>query len=149
MQISLTVMLSNHVTKADPSTVSIAFPVESNAINAPATIRECVWDTRKSFAEFWGEMCKNMQLDQTVAALGYKFTGDRVKDPPRALSTAEDYRIAMEEIQRRVRTARTKEHKLVLHNLVGVPFTHPSCTLNDQLFTVAKTVYRCTKEKIW
>jgi hypothetical protein len=67
-------------------------------------------------------MCKNMQLDQTVAVLGYKFSGDRVRDPPRQLSTAADYRLAMEEIQRRVKNARTKEHKLVLHDLVCVHF---------------------------
>ena len=71
-----------------------------------------------------------MQLDQVVAVLGYKFSGDRVKDPPRQMSTAEDYKIAVEGIQKRIRNARTKEHHLVLHNLVSVCFFCLSSTLS-------------------
>ena len=65
-------------------------------------------------------MCKRMGLDKDTAILGYKFSTDRVRDAAQQLSTADDYKFAMEEIQRKVRNARTKEHKLVLHNLVSV-----------------------------
>lgn len=104
--------------------VSVTFPVNSNTIGAPLTMGVCLWDARKPFAEFWTEMCKNMQLpDQAAAVLGYKFSTDRVKDAARQMSTAEDYTLAMEELLAKVRSARTKEHKLVLHNLVGVHFS--------------------------
>jgi hypothetical protein len=79
-----------------------------------------VWDTTRSFPEFWAEMCKRMGLDKDAAVLGYKFSTDRVRDAARQLSKADDYKFAMEEIRRKVRNARTKEHKLVLHNLVSV-----------------------------
>lgn len=79
----------------------------------------CLWDTRKSFLEFWTEMCQKMQLDKDTAVLGYKLSSDRVKDSPRQLSTAEDYNFAMEGIQKKLRNARSKEHKLILHNLVS------------------------------
>ena len=72
-------------------------------------------------------MCKDMQLDPAVAVLGYKFSEDRVRLPPRQMSTAEDYTIAMEEILKKVKNARTREHKLVLHNLVSARFSSFIC----------------------
>lgn len=60
-----------------------------------------------------------MQLDRDTAVLGYKLSSDHVKDSPRQLSTVEDYNFAMEGIQRKLRNARSKEHKLILHNLVS------------------------------
>ena len=71
-------------------------------------------------------MCKKMQLDESVAILGYKFSADRIKDSAQQLSTTEDYEFAMEEIRRKVRNARTKEHTLILHNLVSVSPIFPT-----------------------
>lgn len=142
-------MLTNRFTKTESPNVSIAFPVDSDTIGVPTTIRVCSWDTRKSFSEFWVEMCKNMRLDQTVAVLGYKFSGDRVKDSPRQLSTAEDYKLAMDEIRRRVRNARTKEHKLVLHNLVSPSFSSASHHDRPRWFVAPNTIHRRVKEKVW
>ena len=98
--------------------VSIEYPVDSDTIGVLTTTKECLWDTTKSFPEFWAEICKKMRLDQETAVIGYKLSGDCVKDSARQLSTAEEYKSAMEEIQRKVRNARTKAHKLILHNLV-------------------------------
>lgn len=103
--------------------VSIEYPVDSDTIGVPTTTKMCLWDTTKSFPVFWAEMCRKMQVDQETAVLGYKLSGDRVKDSARQLSTVEEYKSAIEEIRRKVRNARTKEHKLILHNLVrACPF---------------------------
>jgi hypothetical protein len=106
--------------------VPIEFQINSDMIGVQTTTNICSWDTGKSFPEFWEEMCKKMGLDQTTAVLGYKFSGDRAKESPRQLSSTEDYQLAMGEIRRKVRNARTKEHRLILHNLVSsLPFHFP------------------------
>ena len=80
-------------------------------------------------------MCQDMRLDSAVAVLGYKFSEDRVRLPPRQMLTAEDYMIAMEEILKRARNARTREHKLVLHNLVSARFFAFVCCKSLRSFT--------------
>lgn len=119
-------MLTNRCTETESPTILVTYPVDSNAIGVQTTTRTCLWDTRKSFREFLAEMCKKMQLDESVAILGYKFSADRIKDSARQLSTMEDYEFAMEEIRRKVRNARTKEHTLILHNLVSVSPIFPT-----------------------
>lgn len=117
------VTLINRATDIEPLIISVTFPVDSNMIGGPpSTEGACLWDTTKTFHEFLTEMRKKMRLDKD-APLGYKFSADRQKDPIRKLSTVEDYNFAMEEIQKKIRNARTKEHRLVLHNPVSTPPT--------------------------
>lgn len=71
-------------------------------------------------------MCKRMQLHQDAAVIGYKLSADRIKDPVQQLSTAEDYKSAVGAILRKIRGARTKEHKLILYNLVRVLLVSPA-----------------------
>lgn len=124
---------ANRVAETVSPIVSVTYPVDSDTIGVPTTTGTCLWDTTKSFPMFLAEMCKRMQLDKDMAVLGYKLSADRARDPARRLSTAEDYEFAMEELRRKVKNARTKEHKLVLHNLVRVSrfFLHPSLAPND------------------
>jgi len=103
----------------DSSMVDIQFPVNSDTIGVPTTVKVCSWDTGRSFPEFLAEMCTKMQLDQDTAVLGYKLSADRVKDSVRQLSTVEEYKFAMAEIRKKVGGARSVKHKLVLHNLVS------------------------------
>lgn len=142
---------TNHVTEIESPIISVVFPVDSDIIGAPTTEGVCSWDTRKLFPEFLAEMCKRMQLNKDTAALGYKFSGDRKKDLARQLLTAEEYGFAMNEIRSRVRNARTKEHKLVLHNLVSTSHAFPSePALNSYGYFIApETVCRHTKGEIW
>ena len=128
------------------SIVSIKFPIDSDIIGVPTTTSVCLWDTRKPFLEFWPEMCQKMGLDQGNAKIGYKISGDRVREPARQLSKAEEYEFAMEGIRKKVKSARTKEYKLILHNLVRALHTSSiqvsSCTATF-IFTAPKTIYRC------
>ena len=123
----LIVTLTNHATEAEPPLIiSVIFTVDSNTSGIlPSTEEVCLWDTTKSHHEFLAEMRKKMRLDED-AALGYKFSADRQKDPVRKLSTAEDYKLAMEELKQKIRSARTRQHKLVLQNLVNISPTFQS-----------------------
>lgn len=103
-----------------PTIVSVSFPVNSGMIGVAATMRTCSWDTKKPFSEFWLQMCANMQLDPQTAVIGYKISGDRVKDAAREISSEEDYVFAMETILKKTQNARSKTHTLVLQNLVSV-----------------------------
>jgi len=65
----------------DRTNILVSFPINSGVIGVAATTRMCLWDTRKLFAEFWLQMCTNMQLNPQTAVIGYKISSDRVKDP--------------------------------------------------------------------
>lgn len=139
----------NRVAKIDSPIISVTFPVNSDAIGAQTTDGVCLWDSTKPFPEFLAEMCKRMRLDKDTASIGYKFTGDPVRGNARHLLTVEDYELAMGEIRRKIRNARTKEHMLVLKNLVCISptFLSKPQASNHHGFSGSETVRYCIKEK--
>jgi hypothetical protein len=64
-------------------------------------------------------MCANMDLDTKEARIGYKFHTDRVKDVPRELGNESEYLAMMQEMRRRILSARTRNPVLFIHNLVS------------------------------
>lgn len=60
-----------------------------------------------------------MDLDPALATLGYKFPGDRVRDPAHRLSNEDELRQAMERGTGMIRRARSRRIYMEIHNLVG------------------------------
>ncbi|KAE9389953.1 hypothetical protein BT96DRAFT_1002732 [Gymnopus androsaceus JB14] len=74
------------------------------------------------FADFYSRVCVCMDLDPQSARIGYKLSGDRVRDAPNQLSNAVDYQFAVNKVLEKVRHAHSREVVLVLFNLG--PATH-------------------------
>ena len=123
------------------TTVLISFPVNSGMIGVAATTRICSWDTRKLFADFWLQMCENMEVDPQTAIIGYKISSDRVKDIARELSTEEDYKLAMESILKKTWNERSKTYMLILQNLVGVLIGLPTVELHKIICTASEPTH--------
>ncbi|PIL36679.1 hypothetical protein GSI_00368 [Ganoderma sinense ZZ0214-1] len=77
-----------------------------------------------TFEAFVDRVCAEMGIHPSTAVLGYKFVGDRVRDPPLRLSSAEEYRDAIEMCMSLMARARTRVVTLEVHSLA--PRTAPA-----------------------
>lgn len=84
-----------------------------------------------------------MEVDPQTAIIGYKISGDRVKDTAREISTEEDYKLAMESILKKTRNARSKTYMLILQNLVGVLIGLPTGELHAKIICTAPKPTHC------
>ena len=79
----------------------------------------CAFLSTFPFADFFSQVCANMELDPLIAQLGFKFTGDRKTDPAFRLATEEELRGAMAQAILKIKKARTREVVMEIFNLVS------------------------------
>lgn len=72
-----------------------------------------------SFDDCFSRFCARMELELLEALLGYKFNGDRVRDPPFCLASEQDLRSAMTKGIEKLKRAQTREIVMEIHNLVS------------------------------
>lgn len=107
--------------------VTVSIPLNTNIVGGLVTRRELRVPSDLVFTDFFSRMCANMDLDPNEALIGYKFPTDRVKDVPRELGNVSEYSAMMQEMRRRILSARTRNPVLFLHNLVS------ACLLSSYL----------------
>ncbi|EDR07111.1 uncharacterized protein LACBIDRAFT_328055 [Laccaria bicolor S238N-H82] len=73
--------------------------------------------------DFFDRICANMDLIPANAVLGYKFSGDRISDPPNWLANAEDHVQAMAHATEKIKRARTREVVHFSHHVISVYIT--------------------------
>lgn len=75
-----------------------------------------------SFEDFFSRICAKMDLDPKEAELGYKYHGDRARDPPHQLSNTDQLLEAFGRGCRLLKRARGRDVVLEIHNLVSFSF---------------------------
>lgn len=114
--------------------VTVSVPLNTSVVGSPAARRELRVPSDLLFSDFFSRVCANMDLDPSEAQIGYKFHNDRAKDAPRELSKESDYLAMMQEMNRKILCARTRNPVLFLHNLVRASLSL-QCYLSDRIFT--------------
>ncbi|EDR13469.1 uncharacterized protein LACBIDRAFT_322428 [Laccaria bicolor S238N-H82] len=97
--------------------VDISVPRNTEVENGVVTRLIVRLPTDLPWNDFFDRICANMDLIPANAVLGYKFSGDRISDPPNRLANAEDHVQAMARATEKIKRARTREVVLEIHNL--------------------------------
>lgn len=96
----------------------VSVPQHTAVIGGVVTRAQLRLPTSLSFADFYSRVCARMDLDPLTARIGYKISGDRVRDDPNQLSNVDDYRFAVQKVVDKASRARSRAVVLELFNLV-------------------------------
>ncbi|PIL36678.1 hypothetical protein GSI_00367 [Ganoderma sinense ZZ0214-1] len=107
-----------------PESVRVSIPRNTAVAGADITRIIIQLPSTLTFEAFVDRVCAEMGIHPSTAVLGYKFVGDRVRDPPLRLSSAEEYRDAIEMCMSLMARARTRVVTLEVHSLA--PRTAPA-----------------------
>lgn len=102
--------------------IDVSIPRNTGVVGGVVSRIIVRFPTNVPFDDFFARVCANMDLDPALAALGYKFPGDRVRDPAHRLSNADELRQAMDRGIGMIRRARTRRIYMEIHNLVRCLF---------------------------
>lgn len=118
--LALNAILFEPADSTNNNQITVSIPQNTTVVGGVVSRTTLRLPTDLTFADFYSRVCARMDLDPQSARIGYKLSGDRVRDASNQLFNAVDYRLAVEKVLEKARRARHRDVVLELFNLVCI-----------------------------